>query len=105
MGIFLSSGIAIVPGGTTYEATQLNIESLWSGGPFSDPVQHTLSSQAPLQLILSYSGGNKQPNDQFTTAQVMNDICQQIFWNSTGDISSTVSNYGHYLDLDEAMMA
>ncbi|KAG6886580.1 hypothetical protein C0995_006789, partial [Termitomyces sp. Mi166 len=95
---------AMVPGGTTYEATQLNIESLWSGGPFSDP---------------SYNGGNKQPNDQFTTAQVMDDIRQQIFRSSTGDISSsyagagylisrinttgTVSNYGRYLDLDEGI--
>lgn len=30
--------IAMTPGGTTYEETQLNIESLWSGGPFADPV-------------------------------------------------------------------
>lgn len=28
----------MVPGGTSTEATQLNIESLWSGGPFADPV-------------------------------------------------------------------
>ncbi len=26
------------PGGTRVEVTQLNIESLWSGGPFADPV-------------------------------------------------------------------
>jgi hypothetical protein len=29
---------AMVPGGTSNEVTQLNIESLWSGGSFSDPV-------------------------------------------------------------------
>ena len=29
----------MTPGGTTYETTQLNIESLWTGGPFADPVQ------------------------------------------------------------------
>ena len=29
---------AMTPGGTTQESTQLNIESLWSGGPFADPV-------------------------------------------------------------------
>ncbi len=29
---------AMVPGGTRVEVTQLNIESLWSGGPFADPV-------------------------------------------------------------------
>jgi len=26
--------LVTTPGGTNYEATQLNIESLWSGGPF-----------------------------------------------------------------------
>lgn len=35
--------IAMIPGGTTYETTQLNIESLWSGGPFSDPVSSDLN--------------------------------------------------------------
>lgn len=29
---------AMTPGGTTYETTQLNIESLWTGGSFADPV-------------------------------------------------------------------
>ena len=29
---------AMTPGGTSQEITQLNIESLWSGGPFQDPV-------------------------------------------------------------------
>lgn len=29
---------AMTPGGIQQEATQLNIESLWSGGPFADPV-------------------------------------------------------------------
>ena len=28
----------MLPGGTSQESTQLNIESLWSGGPFQDPV-------------------------------------------------------------------
>lgn len=28
----------MLPGGTVQETTQLNIESLWSGGPFADPV-------------------------------------------------------------------
>lgn len=28
----------MVPGQTSQEITQLNIESLWSGGPFADPV-------------------------------------------------------------------
>ena len=29
---------AMINGQTTQEVTQLNIESLWSGGPFQDPV-------------------------------------------------------------------
>jgi len=28
----------MLQGGTIQETTQLNIESLWSGGPFADPV-------------------------------------------------------------------
>ena len=32
---------AMLPGGTSQESTQLNIESLWSGGPFQDPVRGT----------------------------------------------------------------
>ena len=31
---------ATIPGGTDREVTQLNIESLWSGGPFEDPVSN-----------------------------------------------------------------
>ncbi|GLB41068.1 putative glycosyl hydrolase family 65, N-terminal domain [Lyophyllum shimeji] len=107
---------AMVPGGTSSEATQLNIESLWSGGPFSDK---------------SYNGGNKQPGEQLSTAQAMDSIRKQIFQSPTGDISSisqlgtdagaygsyagaghlmsginttgTVSNYGRYLDLDQGI--
>ncbi|KAF8066795.1 glycoside hydrolase family 95 protein [Lyophyllum atratum] len=95
---------AMIPGGTSNEATQLNIESLWSGGPFSDK---------------SYNGGNKQPGEQLSTAQVMDSIRKQIFRSPTGDISSsyagaghlistinttgTVSNYGRYLDLDQGI--
>lgn len=33
------SHAAMLPGGTSQESTQLNIESLWSGGPFQDPVR------------------------------------------------------------------
>jgi hypothetical protein len=36
--IFSEYYLAMTPGGTTYETTQLNIESLWTGGPFADPV-------------------------------------------------------------------
>jgi hypothetical protein len=33
---------AMISGGTTHEIIQLNIESLWSGGPFADPVSCVL---------------------------------------------------------------
>ncbi|KAG5652319.1 hypothetical protein H0H81_005432 [Sphagnurus paluster] len=107
---------AMVPGGVSSEQTQLNIESLWSGGPFSDK---------------SYNGGNKQFSEQATAAESMSDIRRQIFQSSTGDISSidplstnsgaygsyagagylvsgisttgNVTNYGRYLDLDQGI--
>lgn len=34
-----SRAVAMTPGGTAQETVQLNIESLWSGGPFADPVR------------------------------------------------------------------
>ena len=36
---------AMTPGGTIQETTQLNIESLWSGGPFADSVS-SINQQA-----------------------------------------------------------
>ena len=33
----------MTPGGTTLETTQLNLESLWSGGPFEDSVRAVLA--------------------------------------------------------------
>ena len=38
---------AMTPGGTQQEATQLNIESLWSGGPFADPVSYSMMICVP----------------------------------------------------------
>ncbi|PPR00630.1 hypothetical protein CVT24_005476 [Panaeolus cyanescens] len=107
---------AMIPGGTAQEITQLNIESLWSGGPFADP---------------TYNGGNKQPWERETMAKELQRIRQTIFQSSTGDIrnisilttpggqygsfagaghlistlgtSGSVSNYGRWLDLDQAV--
>ncbi|KAJ3482321.1 hypothetical protein NLJ89_g12147 [Agrocybe chaxingu] len=106
----------MLPGRTMQEATQLNIESLWSGGPFADP---------------SYNGGNKLPSEQTAMAQAMQRIRQTIFQSTTGDIDSievlgndpgqygsyagaghllstlnisgTVSDYGRWLDLDQGL--
>ncbi|KAF9465864.1 glycoside hydrolase family 95 protein [Collybia nuda] len=107
---------AMVPGGTSNEVTQLNIESLWSGGPFADK---------------SYNGGNKQSGEREATAQAMQKIRQTIFDSPTGDIedikilatdsgaygsyagagylvsgintTGTISNYARWLDLDQGL--
>ncbi|KAJ2992597.1 hypothetical protein NUW54_g7897 [Trametes sanguinea] len=106
---------ATLLGETAQEATQLNIESLWSGGPFQDP---------------TYNGGNKQPSDQATMAQDMQVIRQAIFQSPNGtidnveqlttdagaygsyvgagyllsslNVSGSISQYYRWLDLDTA---
>ncbi|OBZ77369.1 putative alpha-fucosidase A [Grifola frondosa] len=107
---------AMMPGGTSQETTQLNIESLWSGGPFQDP---------------TYNGGNKQPYERSAMAQAMQTIRQTIFQSPNGTIdnievlatdagaygsyvgsgyllstmnsSDTITYHGRYLDLDAAV--
>ncbi|KAF9042885.1 glycoside hydrolase family 95 protein [Panaeolus papilionaceus] len=107
---------AMVPGWPSQEVTQLNIESLWSGGPFTDP---------------SYNGGNKQPSERETIAKDLQRIRQTIFQSPTGDISDiidlttdagqygsyagaghlistfrvngSISNYGRWLDMDQGV--
>ncbi|OJA17722.1 hypothetical protein AZE42_04789 [Rhizopogon vesiculosus] len=64
---------AMLPGGTSHEVTQLNIESLWSGGPFQDP---------------SYNGGNHFPSQQTQMAEHMQNIRETIFSSSTGTIDN-----------------
>ncbi|KAI0055966.1 hypothetical protein BV25DRAFT_1921377 [Artomyces pyxidatus] len=107
---------AMVPGGTAQEATQLNIESLWIGGPFQN---------------VSYNGGNKRPEEQVAMANDIQQIRQEIFASPNGTItdwgelssdagaygsysgagylvstlstSGDVSDYGRWLDLDSAL--
>ena len=81
---------AMVPGGTSNEVTQLNIESLWSGGPFADPVRLVQIKLYVWLLSLgqSYNGGNKQSNEQLSTAEAMRNIRQIIFQSSIGEIDS-----------------
>ncbi|KAL5483501.1 hypothetical protein ACEPAI_8733 [Sanghuangporus weigelae] len=104
---------AMTPGGTVQESTQLNIESLWSGGAFSDP---------------TYNGGNKQPSEREATAAAMKSLRQSIFISKNGTIDDVdplmapvegsysgagflvstltnashpgISDYGRFLDLD-----
>ena len=64
---------AMLPGGIWQESTQLNIESLWTGGPFADP---------------SYNGGNKLVNESDAMAEAMQQLRQEIFADSSGRIDS-----------------
>lgn len=83
---------ATTPGGMSYETTQLNIESLWSGGPFADPVClcsfPSMLHSPHIARYQTYNGGNKQPSEQNTMAQALEDIRQSIFRSPTGDIDS-----------------
>ncbi|KAH7890396.1 glycoside hydrolase family 95 protein [Phlebopus sp. FC_14] len=107
---------AMVPGGTSQESTQLNIESLWSGGPFQDP---------------TYNGGNNLPSQRTQLAEDMQSIRKAIFSSPTGtidnieeimtdagaygsyagagyllstlNVSGPVTGYARWLDLDEAV--
>ncbi|KAF9060966.1 glycoside hydrolase family 95 protein [Rhodocollybia butyracea] len=107
---------AMSPGGMAVEATQLNIESLWTGGPFLDP---------------TYNGGNHDPSQASFLASAMQSIRDSIWANATGEIdnvevltspfadygsyvgagylistinaSGPVSNFARWLDLDEGV--
>ncbi|KAI5826666.1 glycoside hydrolase family 95 protein [Schizophyllum commune Tattone D] len=105
---------AMTPGGTTVETTQLNLESLWSGGPFQNS---------------SYNGGNKLPSDREATRAAMDSVRSEIFASTSGTIASdgadidgligayagagylfttlnnsaAVSGYARWLDLDQAI--
>ncbi|KAJ7621165.1 glycoside hydrolase family 95 protein [Roridomyces roridus] len=75
---------AMTPGGTVQEATQLNIESLWAGGPFQDP---------------TYNGGNKQPSERTAMAAAMQQYRDAIWDSPTGnidDISTLTTDAGDY---------
>ncbi|GAW06942.1 glycoside hydrolase family 95 protein [Lentinula edodes] len=79
---------AMSPGGMSVETTQLNIESLWSGGPFQDP---------------TYNGGNMQPSGASAAHVAMESIRASIFANSTGEIdnievlTTDAGAYGSYV--------
>ncbi|KAJ7182665.1 glycoside hydrolase family 95 protein [Mycena crocata] len=107
---------AMTPGGSVQEITQLNIESLWSGGPFQDP---------------TYNGGNKQPGERAAMATAMQQYRDAIFQSPTGDIDNVetlatdpgaygsyvgagylvstlnitgrVTNYARWLDMDQGI--
>ncbi|TFY76710.1 hypothetical protein EWM64_g7300, partial [Hericium alpestre] len=107
---------AMIPGGTHQEVTQLNLESLWTGGPFQDP---------------AYNGSNWPASRRGKLAKEMQQIRNSIFASLTGtidnveelavpigdygsyagagyllstlDVSGRVSDYFRWLDLDNAV--
>ncbi|KZV74234.1 glycoside hydrolase family 95 protein [Peniophora sp. CONT] len=70
---------AMLPGGTGQEATQLNIESLWTGGPFQQP---------------GYDGQSKPVSDREELAEFVQTSRQAVFASSTGTISAYDSVMG-----------
>ncbi|KAF9053868.1 glycoside hydrolase family 95 protein [Hymenopellis radicata] len=105
---------AMTGGGADVEILQLNIESLWSGGPFQDP---------------SYNGGNHQLSEQNATTQLMASIHETLMKDgviggitglgvpagaygsyagsgylvTTLNVSSAVTDYSRWLDLDQGI--
>lgn len=87
---------AMLPGGTSQESTQLNIESLWSGGPFQDPVRvQTFRLEAIKLMIVCasqlYNGGNSPLSQHTQLAQDMQSIRQNIFSSPSGTIDSAIN--------------
>ena len=92
----------MVAGQAGTELTQLNIESLWSGGPFQSSVRYTASAGSSfgssslgmltrLRSLLfpqTYNGGNKQPSEAATMAADLKTIRQAIFDSPNGTIES-----------------
>lgn len=87
----------MLPGNTNQENTQLNIESLWSGGPFQDPVSLRVAmSSFHYQELISfqtYNGSNKPWDQRTALAQDMQQIRQTIFTDGTigGKIKTSAS--------------
>ena len=83
----------MLPGGTAQETIQLNLDSLWSGGPFQDAVRATVLEVYDINYhVLArkiYNGGNNQPEEQDAMAVEMQRIRQVIFNSSNGEIAST----------------
>jgi len=86
---------AMVPGGTIQESIQLNIESLWSGGPFQDPVCHhqpiVITSRAYRYDLQTYNGGNDLRSQRTKLAWAMQGIREAIFASPNGTVDSESS--------------
>ncbi|KAF5390948.1 hypothetical protein D9757_003944 [Collybiopsis confluens] len=105
------------PGGTAVETTQLNIESLWAGGPFQDPAhvqwrKHTSFGAAAAHQAMASIRASIFAN---ATGQIDNVEVLTIdpgdygayvgagYLVSTIDVSGPISNFGRWLDLDEGI--
>ncbi|KAF8604840.1 hypothetical protein BDV93DRAFT_507380 [Ceratobasidium sp. AG-I] len=108
---------AMINGNPVYDRIQLNLESLWSGGPFQDP---------------AYNGGNHPASEAGYLATQLARIRQTIFTSSNGTIpdvrplpidagaygsysgagylnvnrtaSGKITNYARWLDMDTAVL-
>ncbi|CAE6534742.1 unnamed protein product [Rhizoctonia solani] len=108
---------AMINGDPVSDQIQLNIESLWTGGPFADP---------------KYNGGNHQPSEQTYLAAELARIRDTIFNSTNGTIpgvdplpihpgaygsysgagylninrtiSGNYSSYARWLDMDNAVL-
>ncbi|CAE6406040.1 unnamed protein product [Rhizoctonia solani] len=68
---------AMINGDPVSDRIQLNIESLWSGGPFADS---------------SYNGGNHQPSERSYLASQLARIRNTIFTSSNGTIQGMLNH-------------
>ncbi|CAE6497238.1 unnamed protein product [Rhizoctonia solani] len=108
---------ATINGNPVSDRIHLNIESLWTGGPFADP---------------NYNGGNHQPSEQSNLTSQLARIRDTIFGSSNGTIegveplpvyqgvfgsyaspgylninrtgSGNFTNYARWLDMDNAVL-
>ncbi|KZV74227.1 glycoside hydrolase family 95 protein [Peniophora sp. CONT] len=74
---------AMLSGGTSQETTQLNIESLWTGGPFQ---------------YSNYTGNNKPAQDRDSLAHVVQQSRQAVFASENG----TVEDYDSEMGVDSS---
>lgn len=81
----------MLTGGTIQESIQLNIESLWSGGPFQDPVCNHPTCVRITYSHQTYNGGNSLPSQRTKLAGEMKKIREAIFASPGGTIDSKSS--------------
>lgn len=66
---------AMLPGGTVQETTQLNIESLWAGGPFADPVCRPRTTMMRVILTHGHSRTTEETSNLLNKLQ-LRELCK-----------------------------